>query len=270
MDPIIPPLLHPVLDEYADCTEQALAEKATAFYLEGSIALGDFNPRFSDIDFVAVLKGETTAANFETIQRIHRRIEQKYPWKMSGMYLQARDLGGCGDADTPFLKYHDGKLGWTNRFELGEVTWWILKNHGVRVFGPSAESLNIAVDVDRLLRMQHRNLNTYWASWTTQPGRILALLSDWGIQWTVLGVSRQLYTIHEQKITSKIKAAEYALVRLPERWHPLIRQAIALRKDPKLACYPSRLKRAFDAFYFIRSVIQSCNGYFASRDGMFV
>ncbi len=261
MDDSIPPLLQPLLQEYTDRLKQELPGKVNAFYLEGSLALGEFNPRLSDIDFLGILESEATPADFADLMPIHKRIEQKYPWQMSGIYLPARDLGCDKNTVHSFLHYHDGKLKWENHFELSAVTWWILKNHGVTVFGPSIESLNITVDMDELLRVQQRNLNTYWASWTTRPGRLLALTTDWGIQWAVLGISRLFYTIHEQKITSKIKAGEYALGRLPERWHPLIRQAIALRENPERSYYHSRIKRAFDAFYFIQYVIQSCNEY---------
>jgi hypothetical protein len=148
-----------------------------------------------------------------------------------------------------------------DRFELSSVTWWILKNHGIGVFGPPLQALNINVNLDQMIRVQCKNLNTYWASWTTRPGRILALLSDWGVQWTVLGVLRQFYTIHEHRITSKIKAGECALTCFPMPWHPLIREAIALRQTLSLTHYPSRIKRAYDALYFIRYVIQVCNDF---------
>ena len=262
MDPRIPPILHPVLQDYARRIQQEMPGQVSAFYLVGSIGLGDFNPRLSDIDFVAILSSKATAGDFEKIFTIHQGIAAQSPkWKFEGMYFQARDLG-CLDGEVePFLNYHDGKLKWADRFGLSSVTWWILKHCGIAVFGPPVQSLTFTVDMDELIRRQRENLNSYWASWTTRPDGILALLSDWGIQWTVLGVLRQFYTIHERQITSKTKAGEYALGCVPDRWHPIIREAIALREEPKRSYYGSRIRRAREAYGFLQYMIRSCNDY---------
>jgi hypothetical protein len=258
MDQRVPDILCPLLEEYIGRIKQDLGGQISAFYLEGSIALGEFNPQRSDIDFIAVLDNYATPSGFKKIEQIHRALEQKYPWKMSGMYFQARDLGCKEHTHDPFPNFHDGRLNWAYHFELSSVTWWILKNRAIAVFGPPTSSLPIAVDMDHLIDVQQKNLNTYWAGWTKRPGRILVLTSDWGIQWSVLGVLRQFYTIREHQITSKIKAGEYGLSCLPERWHAIIREAIAIRQASRLSYYRSRIKRAFDAFHFIKYVIQSC------------
>lgn len=261
MDACIPSELHPLLQEYMNWAKQEMAGQVTAFYLVGSVALGEFIPRLSDIDFIAVLNSKASSTNFENIRRIHRKIEKNYPWKMSGLYLQGQDLGRLDHRADPFPAYHDGRLAWSDHFELSSVTWWILKNHGIAVFGLPPQTLGITVDMEHLIRLQHKNLNTYWASWTTRPDRILVLLSDWGVQWTVLSVLRQFYTIRERKITSKIKAGEYALSCLPVRWHRIIRDAIILREAPKPDYHHSRIRRAKDTFDLIRYVIGTCNEF---------
>jgi hypothetical protein len=264
MDLRIPTILHPLLQEHTDSIKQDMPGQVAAVYLEGSIALGEFNPRWSDIDFITVLNGRATTDEFRKILRIHRKAESQYPsWKMSGMYSQVQDLGCQNGPKEPFPTYHDGKLNWTDRFELGLVTWWILKNHGIALFGLPPLSLDITVNMEDLIQLQQKNLNTYWATWKTRPGRIGTLTTNWGVQWTVLGVLRQFYTIHEQQITSKIGAGEYALSCLPECWHLIIREAIAIGQTPNLSYYWSRIKRAFDAIHFLKTMIQSCNDFLA-------
>jgi hypothetical protein len=103
------------------------------------------------------------------------------------------------------------------------------------------------------------NLNSYWASWTKRPGRILALYSDWGIQWAVLGVLRQFYTFNERSITTKIRAGQYALGCLPGRWHKLIREAIDIRHGKKESAYRLRISRMIEAVIFLKYIIQLCN-----------
>jgi hypothetical protein len=223
MDPRVPLMLHPLLQGYTDRIMQEMPGRLAALYLEGSIALGEFNPRFSDIDFIAIGNGRVSAEEFISILKVHKDLEKQYPAsKMSGMYFQFQDLGCQDQTKEPFLTYHYGRLNWMDRFDLGLVTWWILKNHGIAVFGLPSKSLDITVNIEDLIRLQHENLNTYWAGWTTRPRRLLTLASDWGVQWTVLGVLREFYTIHEHQITSKIRAGEYQystkVKRMPKRF----------------------------------------------------
>jgi len=232
----------------------------SAFYLVGSIALDNFTLRHSDIDFIAALSRRVSPQDFEKLRTIHKRIERQYPrWKMEGNYFQATDLGRPDEHVEPFPRYHDRKLNWVDKNVLGLVTWWILQNKGIAVWGAEPQTLTYTVDMDKLLQDQRENLNTYWASFTTHPGRILALLSDWGVQWTLLGVLRQFYTLREKSIVSKTAAGEYALEHVPDRWHPIIREAIDLREAPKKSTYHSRFKRASEAFQFIKYIIQLCN-----------
>jgi hypothetical protein len=260
MDPRIPALLQPLLQEYICLLERDTPGLVSAFYLVGSIALDAFNPRHSDVDFVAVLNRRADTGDQEQLLRVHRLVERKYPkWKMEGAYFQPDDLGRADDQVAPFLKYHDGKMEWCERFGLSSVTWWILKGQGIRVFGPPSQTLAITLDVDDLLRGQMENLNSYWAGWTRRPGRLAALLSDWGVQWTVLGVLRQFYTLHEQRIISKTQAGEYALACLPERWRRIVGEAIALRESSSRTYYLFRITRAVEAYNFLKYIIQSCN-----------
>ncbi len=258
MDPRIPTLLHPLLED----TTRRLQPLGwvTACYLEGSIALGGFQPRLSDVDFIAVLSRRAAESDLQSLRQAHAALERQHPdWKLSGMYCLAGDLGCLERPQEPFLNYQDGKLARAARFELSSVTWWILKNRGLALFGPPADSLDLQVDMQHLLQVQRDNLNTYWAGWTTRPRRWLALLSDWGVQWTVLGVLRQYYTLNERQITTKVGAGEYAIKKMPVGWHPIIREAMALRAEPKMSFYHSRLERARQCYRFLKYVIEACN-----------
>jgi hypothetical protein len=266
VDSRIPTILQPLFQEFTNRIDQEMPGRISAFYLEGSIALDGFNPRLSDVDFVAVLNSQVTTCEVKKIRSLHESMEHKYPqWKLSGRYFQHSDLGCLNEAIQPHLNYHDGKLMWSSRFNLSEITWWILKNHGIAVFGPPPQSLNYTVDMDNLVQNQLENMNTYWASYTTRLDGLLALLTDWGIQWTVLGVLRQYYTIHERQIICKIKAGESALVSYPDRWHRIIQEAIALRENPRRSLYRSRIKRAENAHRFLKYTIRTCNDYLDSR-----
>ncbi len=112
--------------------------------------------------------------------------------------------GAAGGSDPAAPYLHDGVLNPGGHHDINAVTWWVLKNRGVALLGPPASQLDIQVDWDGLVAAMHRNMNIYWATFTSNPQRMTWLLGDYGIQWTVLGVLRQFYTFRERAITSKV------------------------------------------------------------------
>jgi hypothetical protein len=259
-DPRVPDAIQPLLRAYLDGLAQALPGRVTGCYLEGSLALGGFNSRLSDIDYVTILAGPATPDEVHKLRTAHQAIEASKPqWKLSGVYVQASDLGHHDDALQPHFNYHDGRLVEQRRFTLSAITWWILKNHGIALFGPPPEQLGFEVDMAYLLAGQRENMNTYWASYITRLDGRLALLTDWGVEWTVLGVLRQYYTLREHSLVSKVQAGHYALTCLPERWHPILREAIALRVEPKKSTYRSRIQRYREARGVLKYIIKEVN-----------
>lgn len=263
MNPRTPTLIQPLLEDYLSQTNQQLPGLISAFYLEGSIALDGFNERLSDIDFVAVIERKLTPPEIETLRSVHRQIEQRYPrWKMSGSYLTSGVLTDSNKSAEPNLHYHDGLLKNDAHFKVNSVEGWIIKNCGIALLGPSPERLPITIDWNQLIDEMRENLNTYWRKWTRQPDRFAVLLSNWGVQWAVLGVLRQFYSFREHSITTKTKAGEYALTRIPTRWHPLIQEAINIREGKKVSLYQFRIVRAIHTIKFLKFVIQDCNDGF--------
>lgn len=256
----IPHLIHPLLDDYISLTTKELPGFLTAFYLHGSIALDAFQESLSDIDFIAVISRTCTTSDLECLASIHRTLESKYPrWPLSGSYLQASDLGQLTDTMPKHPHYHDAVLHASGHHDINSVTWWVLKNQGISMLGPEPLTLAFEVDWEQLIVDMHKNINIYWASFTKSPSRIAWLWSDYGVQWTVLGVLRQFYTFKEHAITSKTGAGEYALTHVPARWHRLIQEAINIREQKQGSLYRFKLVRAIEAFQFLRGVIRSSN-----------
>lgn len=262
-----PNVLQPLLTEYVQLLEQELAGCIEAVYLVGSIALGAFDVRFSDIDFIAVMSRPARQDEIRRLRSVHQTIRTKYPrWGMEGSYFQWADLGRPKDQVAPYPCYHDNRFHPHAYHDLNLVAWWMLKNRGIAVRGPATETLAFTVDWDQLIAEMRVNLNTYWRSWTRRPVRLALLLSDWGIQWTVLGVLRQFYTFRENAIISKVEAGQYALSCLPERWHPLVREAINIREAKADSYRRSRTARAMVAVRFLRYIIATCGEYASLKE----
>jgi hypothetical protein len=260
MSTTIPPSVQPVVDAYLRLTTITLPGFLTGFYLHGSLALGAFNPRFSDIDFITIASRPCTPSDITCLRTIHQTIAHTYPqWPLEGSYLQWRDLGRFEETISPHPYHHDGILHPGGHHDMNAVTWWVLKHRGIAIIGPSPDQLDIHVDWDDLLATMHHNLNSYWASFTTIPRRMAWLLTDYGIQWAVLGVLRQFYTFREHAITSKEGAGIYALDHTPRQWHPLIQEALTIRAGTGATSYRFRIARAITARAFLQYIIAACN-----------
>ena len=258
----LPKVLTPTIESYIFQVNQQLPGFLIAFYVAGSIALDEFNSHFSDVDFIAVTSHLATEQESKILYEIHQKVETTYPhWKLSGVYLLPSDLGKLSREIGERIIFHDGKLDLQSDFEANPVTWWILKNSGIAVLGSDPRELPIAVDENYLVTWTVGNMNTYWNSWTRRLGKLIAMLSDWGIQWTVLGVARQFYTIREKKVITKQRSGEYALTIVPEKWHRILKEAMRLRTKSDDAQYRSRIVRMLDAVQFVKYVIQASNGY---------
>lgn len=260
IDSRIPELVRPIVRDYIRLTEKRLLGLIDGSYLIGSIALGEFNEYLSDIDFVTILNRRATPVDIEHLRKIHQTLENSYPrWKMSGSYVQHSDLGKLEQQLMPHPHFHDGVLHPVAQHGLNAVIWWELKHCGITVLGADPRNLPIDVNWDLLIEEMRANLNSYWRSWTRHPWRVMALYTDWGIQWAVLGILRQFYTFRENSITTKIKAGEYALRCLPNNWHPLIQDAIHIRQGKKDLAYRFRFGRMIHAVNFLKYVIHCCN-----------
>jgi hypothetical protein len=237
-----------------------------AVYLVGSIALGEFNVRLSDIDFITVLNQKAASTEIEKLRGIHQFIEKNHPrWKMSGSYIQPGELGRPERDIEPYPHFHDGVLQSAARNGLNSVTWWELKNHGIAVVGDDPQELSFNIDGNLLIRKMQENLNSYWMSWTKSLSRVILMYLDWGIQWAVPGVLRQFYTFRENSITTKVRAAEYALGCVAPPWHPLIQEAINIRIGKKKSAYRFRITRTIEAVNFLNYIIRICNRCCTSR-----
>jgi Domain of unknown function (DUF4111) len=256
----IPEVIHPLLHDYMQLLAQSVPDLTEACYLHGSIALNAFNERLSDIDFVTVLRRRPTPQDIIHLKTSHQILSTTYPnWTLDGSYLQWNDLGRLPDAIAPSPYVADGVFHPQGYRDINLVTWWVLKHYGIAILGPSPQALIFTVSWDELVARMHDNLNSYWRSWTRSPIRLSQLLTDYSVQWSVLGVLRLWYAFCENEITSKTGAGGYALSHLPGRWHPLIQEAINIRDDCEHKLYTSRIRRAYDAVRFLRYIIRLCN-----------
>jgi hypothetical protein len=288
------PIVVDVVTRYLAMVDSELPGHIEALYLEGSVALGDFHPHTSDIDFVAVTKAPLDAAAIATLERIHARLrEQRRRPFFDGSYVTWEDLAGDPAQSGPGPHVHEGRLQAADRGGNSPVTWHTVARHGVTYRGPAPSKIEIHTDPARLAASIESNLDAYWGRLLDRASTVrsswgMAALTPYGVVWIVTGVSRLHYTLATGEITSKDGAGRHALVTFPERWHRIVREALRIRRADQArsgvaaaigavlrenlarqgenrSLYPTPLSRRRDALAFGRMVVADAHRLYVIR-----
>ncbi len=77
-----------IVKHYLQLADRALPGTIAGLYLTGSLALGDYHPGHSDIDFIAVSPVPLSAEELDHVERIHQFMDAEHPnpW-FSGIYV---------------------------------------------------------------------------------------------------------------------------------------------------------------------------------------
>src|SRR5687768_14672827 len=90
----VDPELMMVLAELQAGVQEALGARYVGMYLQGSLALGDFD-RHSDVDFVVAIDGDVDDAQLRRLGELHRRIyalPSRWAQHLEGAYLTLEAL----------------------------------------------------------------------------------------------------------------------------------------------------------------------------------
>lgn len=258
-------LVQKVLDEYIALMNDRLPNTLEEVYIQGSIALGAYVENSSDIDFIVITNRRLVEREAIVLSEIHSKIANQYKNpELDGVYIVRRDLGRLNLGDEKYLNYNSGKLNFSSNFD--PIMWWILQTKGIKIVGTEQTAFDFDIHSKHLLSYVTENMNSYWAqrvqkmeSSITELYKLPAEEIDYEIEWTVLGLLRQFYTLKEHDIISKRSAGEYALLHLPNEWHPIIKEAITIRKGEKMNIFTSDKERIETTIRFSKYIIHYCN-----------
>jgi hypothetical protein len=252
----LPPAVGDVVRTYLRLADQEVPGLIQGLYIVGSVALGEFRPRASDVDVVAVtdqaLDGEALAG----LDRTHARLrEYRRRPTLDGFYITWDELRADPARARPGPSAHEGRF----RPAAGArdpVTWHTLAQCGVRCRGPAVADLDVWTDPATLRRWVLRNLDDYWAGLRRAGDRLpsrlgLASLTPHAVVWCVPGLSRIHYTLVTGQITSKEGGAVHALTVFPPRWHRIIEESLRIRRRTgRRSLYPTPFARRRDLLGF--------------------
>jgi hypothetical protein len=233
----LPAVVARVVDAYLEAVDLEAAGLVEGLYLEGSVALDDFRPRTSDVDFVAVTAARVDKRGLAALERAHARLRDRWARPcFDGIYVTWDDLRHDPTGLRPCASSHEGRFHVPDESGVASpVTWHTLARHGVACRGPEPSDLNVWADTEVLAAWIDGNLDHYWRRLLERAGRLsspwgLATLTAYGAVWVVTGVGRLHYTLATGGIASKELAALYALETFPQQWRRVICESLRIRR----------------------------------------
>ncbi len=222
------PDVRAVLDKLLTAVPPILGPQFIGLYLYGSLALGDFNPNRSDIDFLVVTAGELSDEMVSDLAAMHARIaasDSRWALELEGAYIPLPALRRYDPAQArhPHIDRGNGEQ---LRMEQHDSDWVIqrhvLREHGVTLAGPPISTLIDPVSPDDLRQATLDVLHNWWQPMLTNP----SYLDSGGYRvYAVLTMCRILYTLRFGGVVSKLAAAQWGKEALDCRFTSLIEQA---------------------------------------------
>ena len=228
-----PPEVDALLRALLSGAQAILGSRLVGFYLDGSLAIGDFDPRSSDIDFVVVITEEMPDDVFRALRALHERLARepsRWGRELEGSYITRAALGGRDPwpAAHPYIDRGSG----LEMIRPGPGYWVIhrhvLRAHGVALVGPAPCTLIAPVAPADLREAVEGILREWWRPMLEGSAR---LRSGFYRCYAVLTMVRMLYTLEHGTIVTKPTAARWALDTLDPRWRPLVQNALAWSRD---------------------------------------
>lgn len=235
----IPEPANKILCDLIEGIDLIVANFINGVYITGSIALEDFHPEKSDIDFIITCKALPDDKIATKLKVLHKQIQRQFPKPdLSGCYVATESLSFDNISAIKILSWHEGSLRFQN-FEIAAVSLYELKTSAFTLFGDDARQLPIKVSKELLNDFMHHNINSYWKSWKIQHSnwlnrKMILFLFPRFTEWVVLGLARMLCTLQIGRIVSKIEAGNYCLENMPKEFHSVVRNAIDIRNDNRV------------------------------------
>jgi hypothetical protein len=220
-----------VIDHFRAHIEAILGGQFVGMYLYGSLALGDFDPQESDIDFIVVTDGEIVEERFAALREMHEQMAASAsPWagKIEAAYIPLDTLQHSAPTS---IRYPQLEKGGTLSREPLEIGWAFqrhaVREYGIVVSGPDPRTLTDPVDPEEM-RQAVRAITEMWLQQAQHDPSWIEWLRQRDAQsFVVLTLCRCLYALDMKTVASKPAAARWALAALNQRWSGLIKRAMA-------------------------------------------
>jgi hypothetical protein len=229
------PSVNAALHELLTQAQMILGYHFVGVYLSGSLAVGDFDPRTSDIDLILVTDAPLSEDCFAALQEMHARFAAGgSPWaaKLEAVYIPAPALRHGAPTDAKYPVLEKGRaLAMDPLEDAWSVQCYTVREHGVAVAGPAPHTLFDPVDPADMNREGSAIAGTWLEQARADPSWLAGVRQRKNQAFVVLTLCRLLYTLETGAVASKPGAARWAQQALDPRWAGLIERALAGQRD---------------------------------------
>ncbi len=221
-----------IVERLLGIARRILGDNFVGAYLHGSLAVGDFNPQTSDVDFLLVVREPLDDTTIHALREMHQRLIEFDPnWgaRLEGSFLPIAFLQSA-DPPTAPRPYTNGR-----HFGIDPYGYeWVLemsivRENTIRLAGPPPDTLIPPISHDAQRRAIAHLLHRNWKPMLHESVR----LQDAEYQaYAVLTMCRCLYFGHHHKIGSKKTAAQWVQTNYPE-WSDLSQTALVWTKGDR-------------------------------------
>jgi hypothetical protein len=211
----------------AICT--ILDDQFVGFYLDGSLALGDFNAETSDIDALVLTADILPDEMVVALAEMHAQFgmsRSKWGYEMEVSYIPQWALGQLPRREKQFV-FPRIERGETLTLREHHMDWvlhcHILREHGIALVGPPLGTLIEPVAPEAIKGATRDLFNFWWRPMVADPSNLEFI----GYRvYAILTMCRILYTLRQGEIVSKPTAARWALAALDKKWQGLVETAV--------------------------------------------
>jgi hypothetical protein len=204
--------------------QAVLGEHFVGMYLYGSLAIGGFDLRTSDIDFLVVTSVHLSRDAVAALSAMHARLLARgshWAQELEGSYIPQSDIRRHDPqhAPHPHLERGSRELVPDQSDDDWVIHRRVLREQGVVLAGPETAGLIDPVSPAELRRALQDLMRCWWTPMIADPARLL----DLGYRsYAIQTMCRMLYTLKFDTIVPKPVAAQWVKSELDARWAPLI------------------------------------------------
>lgn len=253
------PEIELLLNKYVELLNTFIGDDLVGVYIYGSLVLGGFNIRNSDIDFVTIIKTDIDNSKLSILNSIHEELNyfSSYASKLEGEYINLNNIK-IGSTYHKYPYFAFGK--YQGMVNLKNIPFYQLINNGYTLCGENIKNILQTPKWENVQNELSSRLSEYWVQISNKWW--LLMLDGW-IALIVLNLCRIYYTLENKKVISKCAGGEYLISIVPEEWHKIILEALRIQNNSSNeSLFNSRLDRKNVVKKFIKYIEEICNTKF--------
>jgi hypothetical protein len=237
----------PLVQAVHDASRAALGDQFVGMLLLGSLAVGDFDPLRSDVDFLVVTRAHPSDAQFDHLCRLHARIRAgnlAFASNYEGVYMPLATLRRYRSTDAHAWLGSDGHFAWETQGSDWVLQRHVAREHALVVAGPHPHELIDPITPAERIAAAAQTLREWWAPKLADPRD----LHDAEYQaYAILTMCRARFTLATAEIAGKPAAAHWLSERSNARTAAAIARALRWRTGEPLDEFDVALQMIRDA-----------------------